>query len=615
MYRSQRRSGDQRKKQSSPSPQTPQSSRPKQKQSPQKTTTRATSPSCPGGGSGGNNNNAITSRLFFFCVPVVMRWMDIIFVMIVVIVVWKIATREFSSLSNNSMHNPSHFLLIQQQELIVDSPSASRSQQQQQQHGNAGGSANGNIISAHGSAIFRGTHACDAKYHSWINKKPVVVSAEEADLSLLSSKSTATVCQVYFPLEITTSTAITAETANIAPCSEEFCVRTLLQGCEEETRAESALPSKTNLCANQPPPKKRNHAALLRPLAFDGIEKQLRGNRDSPHNNNNNQHHQNIGQMIVLSDGINELGNMLAEEVVMQLPGLVLDPFRRYAKAYTKIKTKILTHAFESMDRKLYEEHRGLWNNAGASTLVILQYQSTVFLASAGNSVGFLAHWDEQLGHAEIIQSAFANRPDSPLEFQRIQESAGGVVKDDLDQNTGENQPMVFLKHDISAGGIPTSRVIGCGRWKLRNAGITAAPFITDEVDLTEWRNKRVAQNQGNDKTNSNQAQHPPQSSSTTTTTDSSFLFMVAASNQMLRFLSEQTLADKIGEALFSSYIVSLDDQIKDILQEASEKWPRTTIMAMDHDVRRDEGGAVYLDQLTLVATKVIAFGETTSGK
>ena len=452
-------------------------------------------------------------------IPTVLRWVDLIFLLVVAIGIWRMASREHH-------YNP---LVLPDLALVESSSSSNVNNRERTSAGD-------------GSVPFSGTHAC-AKY-DWSTLRKA-----SGGNNPTTTKHT---CQVHFPLDImSTKTPL---------CKEEFCVRTFL-GCESSSFVANSSSLKATLCGSNR--KKRNYAALLRPLSFDGTAKAQ-----------NNQ--PTIGQLIVLSDGNDERGNMLAEDVVIHLPGQVLDPFRRYAKAYSKIESKMLPHAFEATDRKLYEVHGELWNNAGASALIILQYQSTVFLALAGNTVGFVAYWDGN--RAEIVQNVLPSNPNSPAERKRIQLSGGIVAKDPT-----THVSKVYLKNDPNAEGIVTSRVIGNGHWKLK-AGVTASPVI-HEVNLVDWFQQQQQHRMDEDK--QQQQQQKLQQN----------FFVVAASHEILNYFSEQSLADKIGEALFSSH-VTLDDQMKEIIKEISEKWSRRTI-EQDWKTR-------YLDQMTLVASAVV---------
>ena len=455
-------------------------------------------------------------------VLVMMRWMDVMFLLVVAIGVWRMATRSHAPPNHNNPHLLSlHDMTIGSSSLIV-------------QDGNE------NNILSNGSLRFRGTRACAQ------SSKP-----KQTDGGTLSTTSETMTCQAHFPLDIIQAVDSSSSV------DKGYCLRTMLLGCQRTGSAVTTNTSTTTCNFH-----KRNHAALLNPLLFDGAE----------HPGGN------IGQMIVLSDGINEMGNMVAEDVVKHLPGLVLDPFRRYAKAYSKIKSKILPHAFEAMDRKLYEEHQSLWNKASASALIILQYTSTVFLASAGNSIGFLARWNPQSGQAEILQSA---TPDLESERKRIQESGGMVQQADAtsSQSKSNGQLMVYVKDDPAAGGIAASRAIGAGRFKLK-AGVTASPVV-QELNLSQLQQQS--------QTSRRDANNPME--------PTDHFFVVAASSPVLKVWNEQELADRIGTALFSSD-TRLNDQVNKILRQVSEH--------LLNRMEPQKSEFVYPDQLTLVASKIL---------
>jgi len=352
-------------------------------------------------------------------------------------------------------------------------------------------------------------------------------------------------CKIHFPVSMNEE-----EPSTRVECNPDFCLRQ-----QNHPRSNEF---------------KRDHGALLRPLLFDGKQP----DRKKPLNNTMS----TPGQLLVLADGLSgsdEEGNNVAEIVSRHLPLFLLEPFHRYAKPFSKIH-KIISHAFEAMDRSLYEQQRQLWKNAGATALIIMQHGQRLFLASAGTNVGFLARYDSEIGQAIIVKRVQPHTPDASGENRRISK-LGGIVGKQKPVSRDNNMLLyesgssgdakatngaadsdndvfrVFLAGDSKDEGIPSARVIGGGRWKFK--GVVSVPTI-EEVDLSKLLYKEAPEK--------NQ------------------FFLVAASDGLLNqkpkdpnglYAAEQDLASRLGKVLYDDSLdrgVSLEQEISAILRESA---------------------------------------------
>lgn len=148
--------------------------------------------------------------------------------------------------------------------------------------------------------------------------------------------------------------------------------------------------------------------------------------------------------LLALFDGHNTWGHETAQAAQVDLPWNILTKLRHLPQhdesgesiaSYPeeeRIK-RILNESFVEMDR---DRSIRLVPDSGSTALVILQQNSKVYLASAGDSTAFCAQWrsrrsesshDPTVGTAPILVTAVRHKPGHPEERARI-ESAHGQV-------------------------------------------------------------------------------------------------------------------------------------------------------------------------------------------
>lgn len=132
---------------------------------------------------------------------------------------------------------------------------------------------------------------------------------------------------------------------------------------------------------------------------------------------------------------------------------------------------QVLIDAFDHVQSKFLADKENNYKYSGTTMVVFMVRRITLFLASAGDSKGFLA---SKCG-TQIVPSMISkdHKPDNPEESERIAKS-GGVVAPYFDADNKPNGPQRVWNKAQTEPGLATSRTLGdlCGH----NLGVIHTP-------------------------------------------------------------------------------------------------------------------------------------------
>ena len=155
---------------------------------------------------------------------------------------------------------------------------------------------------------------------------------------------------------------------------------------------------------------------------------------------NNNLHPNDF--LLLLADGHGSEGHISAAAVQRDLPGRILKLLEEQQQQNPPSKssmTALLQRAFLECDEQVVQK---VAVSSGTTTIVILQYQSVLYMASVGDSIATVWGYQNNDERAPtLLAEAIKHKPHLPAERQRIEQHQGQVL---MPQTPGDSSRVVI---------------------------------------------------------------------------------------------------------------------------------------------------------------------------
>jgi len=313
-------------------------------------------------------------------------------------------------------------------------------------------------------------------------------------------------------------------------------------------------------------------------------------------------------QLLALLDGHGELGHVTSAAAQVDLPWKIATRLRQQsastatAAAATANMEQLLTDSFLEMDR---DDSIRLIPHSGSTAVIILQQESTVYMATVGDSTAFCALWDmaitgttssssssmKNVSTVRILQQAVLHKPAHPVERARIEGAHGQVFVPSVeDLNAGASSRVIIPQHQqqsprvsgssesgpvIATVALAMSRSLGDEEGKVPG-WLLAEPSI-EVINLQEH--------------------------------DLDHVFCVAASDGLTDMIPVQQVANEIGQALYETTTTTTSDH----REAGSMGATRNQLRATCHDLVgqavvgwSSATGGTYRDDISLVVSKML---------
>jgi len=244
----------------------------------------------------------------------------------------------------------------------------------------------------------------------------------------------------------------------------------------------------------------QDRAFVLSPYSFWNIGKSKASQKKKQ---------QPVARLLGVFDGHAKFGEKVSEYVVRTLPPLLGNKLVNYIATDTQSDNRDAS-AMEARDRNivkiLHDTFVELDASApahlsgGCTASLVLQLDSQVYVANAGDSRSFVAvHFnshaatDKDGGEQEAVTKiVFATREDKPHlgeEQQRVEKMGGSVYLPPGFLATGKGTTRVMYRDPLSGGmsGLAMSRSIG--DWEAGKVGVIPDPLV-DIMDLKRMKSK-----------------------------------------------------------------------------------------------------------------------------
>jgi serine/threonine protein phosphatase PrpC len=228
--------------------------------------------------------------------------------------------------------------------------------------------------------------------------------------------------------------------------------------------------------------------------------------------------------------------------------------------------------------------------SGGATAVVVLQMGPTIYLASAGDSTGFVARYRKEdsssgsssKGEVVIVSTARRHKPADPDEHARIVAHGGTVI-----MPPGYDQPGQTSRVVVGTMGLAMSRCLGDLGGKP--SGILTAQPTVRTLNLLDYHveEKDAATGTGTSTVGSSYSHNADN--------DDQF-FVVVASDGVVDFMSIQHVAEQVAASLYetsTSGSPSLAQTCRALIYESSLLW---------HTALQGN----YRDDMTLVVSKLL---------
>jgi serine/threonine protein phosphatase PrpC len=251
-------------------------------------------------------------------------------------------------------------------------------------------------------------------------------------------------------------------------------------------------------------------------------------------------------KLVSLFDGHGNNGHVVAHAAMLALPSLLLPNNKK-----APMTSKFLSDVILKLDRTIPRVP-----GSGATSIVMVQQDSKLFVANLGDSFGFVAEYSD--GVTKIIHQTKPHKPHLLEERQRIERAGGRIL---LPPGPGETSRVIIPVGSMELA-LAMSRSLGDVEGK--DIGVLTALPTIDFIPLTG---------------------HPKRQ-----------LFAVAATDGLMDYLNFQDVANDLGRVLFGTTMSTkkkrLVDLCEQLVMQASEEW-NTRLHGQ------------YRDDISIVVTKL----------
>jgi len=181
--------------------------------------------------------------------------------------------------------------------------------------------------------------------------------------------------------------------------------------------------------------------------------------------------------MVAIYDGHGDDGHKVSQYLQNNLHERIADKLSTLYTWSDEIIKQALNETFLEMDRELPND---LGKTGGSTASVILRLGQKMFFANVGDSLSFLAKYDDINDETSILYKNRFDKPHLPEEKERIERMGGRVF---IPQFPINSRVIAFdrIRHEMVTLGM--SRAIG--DWFHGEVGVIAEPIV-DVIDLDD---------------------------------------------------------------------------------------------------------------------------------
>ena len=247
-------------------------------------------------------------------------------------------------------------------------------------------------------------------------------------------------------------------------------------------------------------------------------------------------------RLIGVFDGHANLGEVVSEFVVSELPKVLLKKLQGLERTTEQISTALI-ETFVELDKKAPAEISG-----GCTASVVLQDGPKVYFANAGDSRSFLVVYRAKTSTIDIAYITREDKPDLKEERERV-ERCGGEVYLPL---RGTSRVLYTDPVTGIQSGLAMSRSIG--DWEVGQYGVIPDPIV-HVVDIPELVQSELAKQGGDDDVH---------------------IFAVSATDGIMDFISAEAIAHALGLSMYGEEGPHLLTTLEQLIYVAAQRWEQS---------------------------------------
>ena len=289
---------------------------------------------------------------------------------------------------------------------------------------------------------------------------------------------------------------------------------------------------------------------------------------------------QPVARLLGVFDGHAKYGERVSEYVVKALPALLGSKLLAKEELNNQEIGQILQETFIELDASSPAEPSG-----GCTASIVLQIDSNIYIANAGDSRSFVVvHITDPISKTETTQIIYGTREDKPhLSFERLRvEAMGGTV---YIPPGGKGTTRVLYQDPTtgSTSGLAMSRSLG--DWDAGNVGVVPDPTIAI-LNIKDMKSKIIeqlntsCQDMTEVEIDPATGESSPSSNCATYGENDVKVFSFAATDGLLDYLPEDSIAKHVAKGLYSTGTGKEDEQnihlltaCEDLIYAAAQGW------------------------------------------
>ena len=249
----------------------------------------------------------------------------------------------------------------------------------------------------------------------------------------------------------------------------------------------------------------------------------------------NNNKRNKSSRLVGIFDGHARLGEVVSEYVAKELPKLLATKLDKLKPRDDpeQIKTAI-TDTFIELDKTCPGEISG-----GCTASIILQRDSKVYVANAGDSRSFLVVYRANSQTTDVIYISREDKPSLPDEKKRVEQMGGQVFLPPF----GTSRVLYTDPESGLTSGLAMSRSIG--DWEVGKLGVIPDPIV-DIVDIEQVVHDQLKNGGIND--------------------DDVYIFAVSATDGLMDYTTPEAVAQTVATSMYDKdgphLLTALETQI-----------------------------------------------------
>lgn len=264
-------------------------------------------------------------------------------------------------------------------------------------------------------------------------------------------------------------------------------------------------------------------------------------------------------RFIGVFDGHARLGELVSQYSVTELPRVLAAKLGRIEpKDDPDQIVEALIDTFIEIDRTAPAEISG-----GCTASVILQRNSKVFVANAGDSRSFLVVYRAKKQTVEVIYISREDKPNLPDERARVEQMGGEVYLPPL----GTSRVLYTDPDSGLQSGLAMSRSLG--DWEVGRLGVIPDPIVAvvDIHDVVELMLRKDCQIPDEDEA---------MSSDCFSSSDDIHVFAVSATDGLMDFATPEVVARTVATSLYHKDGPHLLSALEQLIYLAAQGWEQT---------------------------------------